>query len=40
MGELLLLVAGGGYLEFAVNHGDARERLGIDKGDAVRLTLL
>ena len=39
-GELLLLVAGGGYLEFAVNQGDARKRLGIDKGDAVRLTLL
>ena len=39
-GELLLLVAGGGYLEFAVNQGDAGERLGIDKGDTVRLTLL
>ena len=34
-GELLLLVAGGGYLEFAVNQGNARERLGIEKGDSV-----
>ena len=39
-GDLLLLVAGGGYLEFAVNQGNARERLGIDKGDSARLTLL
>ncbi|UCD43936.1 MAG: S-adenosyl-l-methionine hydroxide adenosyltransferase family protein [Candidatus Bathyarchaeota archaeon] len=31
-GELLLLVAGGGYMEFAVNQGNAEERLGIGKG--------
>ncbi len=37
-GELLLLVAGGGYLEFAVNQGNAEERLGIGRGDSVRLT--
>jgi S-adenosylmethionine hydrolase len=36
-GELLLLVAGGGYLELAVNQGNAKERLGIDRGDTVRL---
>jgi S-adenosylmethionine hydrolase len=39
-GELLLLVAGGGYLEFAVNQGDASDRLGIGKGDRVRLSIL
>lgn len=39
-GELLLLVAGGGYLEIAVNQGNAQQRLGIDKGEKVRLTLL
>jgi len=38
-GNLLLLVAGGGYLEFAVNQGNAMERLGIGKGEVVRLTL-
>ncbi len=39
-GELLLLVAGGGYLEFAVNQGNAVERLGLGKGEKARLTLL
>jgi len=39
-GELLLLVAGGGYLEFAVNQGNAEERLGLGKGGKARLTLL
>ena len=36
-GGLLLLVAGGGYLEFAVNQGDAHERLGMGKGGRIRL---
>jgi len=36
-GELLLLVAGGGYMELAVNQGNASDRLGIGKGDRVRL---
>ena len=39
-GDLLLLVAGGGYMEFAVNQGNAEERLGIGRGEKVRLTLL
>lgn len=39
-GEPLLLVAGGMYLEFAVNQGNARERLGLDKGDKTFMTLL
>jgi S-adenosylmethionine hydrolase len=39
-GELLLLVAGGGYLEIAVNQGNGQQRLGIVKGEKVRLTLL
>lgn len=39
-GELLLLVAGGGYMEFAVNQGNAAERLGLDQGDVVHLKLL
>jgi len=39
-GELLMLVAGGAYLEFAVNQGNARERLGLGKGEPVRITLL
>ena len=38
-GELLILVAGGGYMEFAVNQGNAQERLGIGKGEKVRITL-
>jgi S-adenosylmethionine hydrolase len=32
VGELLALVAGGGYLEISVNQGSARERLGISRG--------
>lgn len=39
-GELLLLVAGGGYLELAVNQGNAQKRLGIGKGEKVALTIL
>jgi S-adenosylmethionine hydrolase len=39
MGEPLILVAGGGYMEFAVNQGNARERLGIGKGEKVRIIL-
>ncbi len=39
-GELLLLVAGGGYLELAVNQGNASDRLGISKGERVRLIVL
>jgi len=38
-GELLLLVAGGGYMEFAVNQGNAQERLGIGKGEKALFTL-
>jgi len=38
-GELLILVAGGGYMEFAVNQGNAQERLGIGKGEKVSITL-
>ncbi len=37
VGELLALVAGGGYLEISVNQGSARERLGLSRGE--RLTL-
>jgi S-adenosylmethionine hydrolase len=40
VGELLLLVAGGGYLEIAANQGNARDRLGIGKGEKIRLKLL
>lgn len=32
-GEPLLLVAGGGYMELAVNQGNAQENLGLKKGD-------
>ncbi len=39
-GELVLLVAGGGYLELAVNQGNALELLGIGKGEAILLTLI
>ena len=38
-GELLILVAGGGYMEFAVNQGNAHERMGIGKGEKARITL-
>ncbi len=37
-GELLIVVAGGGYMEFAVNQGNANDRLGIGKGEKVRIT--
>ena len=39
VGELLLLVAGGGYLEVAVNQGNAAERLEYKKGDKIKLIL-
>ena len=38
-GGLLLLVAGGGYLEVAVNQGDAHEATGLRKGDRIILSL-
>jgi hypothetical protein len=38
VGDLLLLVAGGGYLEISVNQGDASARLGVGKGTEVTLT--
>jgi len=38
-GEPLILVAGGGYMEFAVNQGNAREKLGIGKGEKAVITL-
>ena len=36
-GELLMLVAGGSYLEFAVNQGNAKELLGVGKGEKVTI---
>jgi S-adenosylmethionine hydrolase len=36
-GELLLLVAGGGYLEVSVNQGSASEKLGIARGQSIGL---
>lgn len=39
-GELLMLVAGGGYLELSVNMGSAREHLGVGRGEKMNLTLL
>lgn len=36
-GELLMLVAGGGYLEFAVNQGNAQKLLSIGKGEKVTI---
>ncbi|MBQ04257.1 hypothetical protein CL673_06055 [Candidatus Bathyarchaeota archaeon] len=38
-GELLTVVAGGGYMEFAVNQGNAHNQLGVGKGEKVRITL-
>jgi S-adenosylmethionine hydrolase len=38
-GGLLLLVAGGGYLELAVNQGNAQETTGLKKGDKISLNL-
>ncbi|MCD6263091.1 SAM-dependent chlorinase/fluorinase [Candidatus Bathyarchaeota archaeon] len=40
VGELLLLVAGGGYLEISVNQGNASAELGVEKGVEVRLSPL
>jgi hypothetical protein len=39
-GELLLLVAGGGYLEVSVNQGNAGELLGLSKGTGISLQLV
>lgn len=39
-GELLLLVAGGGYLEFAVNQGNAAKHMGIGKGERAHLSII
>jgi S-adenosylmethionine hydrolase len=36
-GELLLLVAGGGYLEVSVNQGNAAEYLGLSKGAKISI---
>jgi len=36
-GELLLLVAGGGYLEISVNQGNAAKHLGLTKGAKISL---
>ena len=36
-GELLVLVAGGGYLEISVNQGNAGERLGVREGTKISL---
>ncbi|MGD2200946.1 MAG: S-adenosyl-l-methionine hydroxide adenosyltransferase family protein [Candidatus Bathyarchaeota archaeon] len=38
-GEPLLLVAGGGYMELAVNQGDAQEMFGIDRGEKILFSL-
>jgi len=37
VGEILLVVAGGGYLDIAVNQGNAARRLGVGKGADVVL---
>jgi hypothetical protein len=39
-GKPLLLVAGGGYLEIAVNQGNAQKKYGLEKGDRISLSLL
>ena len=39
VGELLLLVAGGGYMEVSVNQGNAAKKLGYKKGDKIKLVL-
>jgi len=39
-GGLLMLVAGGGFLELSVNRGNAQEHLGLKRGDRVNLTLI
>jgi hypothetical protein len=35
--ELLMLVAGGDYLELSVNQGSANEQLGVGKGESINL---
>jgi S-adenosylmethionine hydrolase len=40
VGEPLLLVAGGGYLELAVNQGNAKEQLGVKRGEKINFNLL
>jgi S-adenosylmethionine hydrolase len=40
VGEPLLLVAGGGYLEIAINQGNAQKKFGLVKGDRINLSLL
>jgi len=35
-----MLVAGGGYLEISINHGNAQESLGVHRGSQVNLILL
>jgi len=40
VGDLLLLVAGGGYLEISVNQGSASTRLSVGKGVDVKLSIL
>lgn len=37
IGDLLMLVAGGDYLELSVNQGDASSKLGLRKGDILHL---
>ncbi len=39
-GDLLILVAGGGYMEFAINQGSAYKRLGIGKGEKVQIKII
>jgi len=39
-GELLMLVAGGDYLELSVNQGSAHEHLGVERGEKLSLTLI
>lgn len=37
--DLLLLVAGGGYLEISVNQGNASERISAGKGAEVSVSV-
>ena len=39
-GDLLLLVAGGGFMEISVNQGSAKERLGLESGMKLILELI
>lgn len=36
-GELLLRVAGGGYLEIAMNQGNASKKLGLTRGQRIKI---